>query len=189
MIKRSLAAMLCTSMLSTPLWAQDNMDKLTNMQKTDATFTFVDQGGERAEALRDIVQHINVPDGFEVSLYAVVPDARSMAMAPQGTVLFAGTSKDKMWSIVDRDRDRVLRIAMRRAEETTGGDLDRYLVELENRRDSPEWRRLLSEITVNESYLFRAPQQFAGDAVRRVAAHRCAAVRSNHDDITDPGGD
>jgi chemotaxis protein methyltransferase CheR len=63
--------------------------------------------------------------------------------------------------VPDRDRDRVLRIAMRRAEETTGGDLDRYLVALENRRDSPEWRRLLSEITVNESYLFRAPQQFA----------------------------
>ena len=63
--------------------------------------------GLRAEALRDILQYINVPEGFEVSLYAVVPDARSMAMAPQGTVLFAGTRKDKMWSIVDRDRDRV----------------------------------------------------------------------------------
>ncbi|MCF3972867.1 PQQ-dependent sugar dehydrogenase [Paracoccus sp. EGI L200073] len=106
-MQRSLAAVLCTTMLSSPLAAQDNMDKLTNMQKTDATFAFVDQGGERAEALRAIVEHINVPDGFEVSLYAVVPDARSMAMAPQGTVLFAGTRKDKVWSIVDRDRDRV----------------------------------------------------------------------------------
>lgn len=67
--------------------AQDNMEKLSNMQKTGATFTFIDQGGDRAEALRNIIQHINVPDGFEVSLYAVVPDARSMSMAPQGTVL------------------------------------------------------------------------------------------------------
>ncbi len=107
MMKRSLAAMLATSMLSTPLAAQDNMEKLSNMQKTDATFTFVDQDGPRADALKAIVEDINVPDGFEVSLYAVVPDARSMAMAPQGTVLFAGTRKDKMWSIVDRDRDRV----------------------------------------------------------------------------------
>jgi glucose/arabinose dehydrogenase len=107
MMKRSLAAMLCTTMLSAPVFAQDNMDRLTNMQKTDATFTFVDQGGDRAEALNAIIEHINVPDGFEVSLYAVVPDARSMAMAPQGTVLFAGTRKDKMWSIVDRDRNRV----------------------------------------------------------------------------------
>ena len=107
MMKRSLAAMLCTTMLSTPLVAQDNIDKLSNMQKTGATFTFVDQEGSRADALKAIVEHINVPDGFEVSLYAVVPDARSMAMAPQGTVLFAGTRKDKVWSIVDRDRDRV----------------------------------------------------------------------------------
>lgn len=107
MSKRSLAALLCTTMFAAPVAAQDNMDKLSNMQKTDATFTFVDQEGKRAEALKAILDHINVPEGFEASLYAVVPDARSMAMAPQGTVLFAGTRKDKMWSIVDRDRDRV----------------------------------------------------------------------------------
>ena len=107
MTKRSLATLLCTSLLSTPLWAQDNIDKLTNMQKTDATFTYVDQEGETADALTAILEHVNVPDGFEVSLYAVVPDARSMSMAPQGTVLFAGTRKDKVWSIVDRDRNRV----------------------------------------------------------------------------------
>src|SRR6056297_1138591 len=98
MMKRSLAAMLCTTLLTTPLAAQDNMDKLSNMQKTDATFTFVPQEGDRAEALKAITPHIDVPDGFEVSLYAVVPDARSMAMAPQGTVLFAGTRKDKMFA-------------------------------------------------------------------------------------------
>ena len=91
-----LSGLVLGSMLAVPAIAQDNMDKLANMQKTDATFTFVDQEGDRAEALKAIVEHINVPDGFEVSLYAVVPDARSMAMAPQGTVLFAGTRKDKM---------------------------------------------------------------------------------------------
>jgi hypothetical protein len=60
------------------------------MQRTDATFTMVDQSGDTAAALQDIVQYINVPDGFEVSLYAIVPDARSMAVAPQGTVTFVG---------------------------------------------------------------------------------------------------
>jgi hypothetical protein len=78
------AGLLLGTMLAGPALAQDNMNKLTNMQKTDATFTFVDQEGDRAEALKAIVEHINVPDDFEVSLYAVVPDARSMAMAPQG---------------------------------------------------------------------------------------------------------
>ncbi|WGH80390.1 PQQ-dependent sugar dehydrogenase [Jannaschia ovalis] len=77
------------------------------MQATDAQFTFVAQDDERAEALREIVQHIEVPEGFEVSLYAVVPDARSMAVAPQGTVTFVGTRKEKVWSVVDRDRNRV----------------------------------------------------------------------------------
>jgi hypothetical protein len=77
--------------LAAPLVAQDNMDKLTNMQRIEAQFTFVEQEGQRAEALKDIIQYINVPDGFEVSLYAIVPDARSMAVAPQGTVVFVGT--------------------------------------------------------------------------------------------------
>ena len=90
-----------------PVLAQDNLDKLANMQRTDATFTHVDQDGAQADALRQIVPAINVPEGFEISLYAVVPDARSMAVAPQGTVVFAGTRKDKVWSIVDRDRNRV----------------------------------------------------------------------------------
>jgi hypothetical protein len=78
------------------------------MQRTQGTsFTFIDQGESRAEALKATVPFVNVPDGFEVSLYAVVPDARSMAVAPQGTVVFVGTRKDKVWSVVDRDRDRV----------------------------------------------------------------------------------
>lgn len=101
------AALLLSTGLPGMAMAQDNMDKLSNMQRTDATFTMIDQSGDRADALSQIVPHISVPDGFEVSLYAVVPDARSMAVAPQGTVTFVGTRKDKVWSVVDRDRDRV----------------------------------------------------------------------------------
>lgn len=102
------ALMLGTLLAGTgPALAQDNLDKLSNMQRTDATFTHVDQDGAEAEALRNILPALSVPDGFEISLYAVVPDARSMAVAPQGTVVFAGTRKDKVWSIVDRDRNRV----------------------------------------------------------------------------------
>ncbi|MFK7869069.1 MAG: sorbosone dehydrogenase family protein [Roseobacter sp.] len=108
MIKTSMAAaLLAGTALGTSALAQDNMDKLQNMQKTGATHTYIDQEGDRADALTSILEHVNVPDGFEVSLYAVVPDARSMAVAPQGTVVFAGTRKDKVWSIVDRDRNRV----------------------------------------------------------------------------------
>jgi len=107
MTERALAALLSGALLSTPLAAQDDRDGPTAMQASDAPFTFIDQEGARADALRDIVRHVAVPEGFEVSLYAVVPGARSMAVAPQGTVVFAGTRKDKVWSIVDRDRNRV----------------------------------------------------------------------------------
>ncbi|OOY07151.1 sorbosone dehydrogenase [Thioclava sp. F36-7] len=106
-INTLLPGLLLGTVIVMPAIAQENMEKLSNMQRTDASFTFVDQEGERANALHDIVQHIKVPEGFEVSLYAVVPDARSMAVAPQGTVTFVGTRKDKVWSVVDRDRDRV----------------------------------------------------------------------------------
>lgn len=101
-----LAGLLLSTALGAPALAQDNLKTLQGMQKTDATFTTIDQTGETADALREILPHINVPDGFEVSLYAVVPDARSMAVAPQGTVTFVGTRKDKVWSVVDRNRDR-----------------------------------------------------------------------------------
>lgn len=106
-IGKLLPGLLVTTALAAPALAQDNLDRLTNMQRTDASFTFIDQEGSRADALSEIISHIDVPDGFEVSLYAVVPDARSMAVAPQGTVVFVGTRKDKVWSVVDRDRDRV----------------------------------------------------------------------------------
>src|SRR5690625_7746965 len=108
MTTASRLAMLClATALSSPALAQDNMEKLQKMQRTDAQFTFVEQTGDRVDALQAILPHIKVPRGFEVSLYAVVPDARSMAVAPQGTVVFVGTRKDKVWSVVDRDRDRV----------------------------------------------------------------------------------
>jgi hypothetical protein len=107
MIKRTLAGLLAGTILSAPVLAQHNMDKLANMQRTDAIFTFIEQEGEHADALRDILQYINLPDGFEVSLYAVSPDARSMAVAAQGTVTFVGSRKDKVWFVIDRDRNRV----------------------------------------------------------------------------------
>ncbi len=75
--------------------------------KTMGDHTFIEQGGRKAENLKKILQNIKLPDGFKIDLYAIVPDARDMAMAPQGTVLFVGTRKDKVWVVSDRDRDGV----------------------------------------------------------------------------------
>ena len=86
----------------------DNLDKLSNFQTTGVTeFTFIEQGGDYAEGIKATLDKITLPDGFKIELYAVVPDARHMAVGPQGIVTFVGTRKDKVWSVVDRDRDRV----------------------------------------------------------------------------------
>jgi len=53
--------------------------------------TFIAQDGPKADNIRNILKNVKMPAGFKIELYAIVPDARDMAMAPQGTVLFVGT--------------------------------------------------------------------------------------------------
>lgn len=86
-----------------------NLDKLSAFKTTGTSLEMetVDQTGARADQLRKNLERINLPAGFKIGLYAIVPDARHMTVAPQGTVVFAGTRKTKVWSISDRDRDRV----------------------------------------------------------------------------------
>jgi len=91
-----------------PALAQSNLDKLSKFQVTgDAEFTVIEQGGDRAAAIRETLESIDLPDGFEISLYALVPDARHMAVGPQGIVTFVGTRKTEIWAVTDRDKDRV----------------------------------------------------------------------------------
>lgn len=86
----------------------DNLEKLGNFQKAEASeFTIIDQGGDFAAGIRKNLERIKMPAGFEISLYAVVPDARHMAVGPQGVVTFVGTRKNKVWAITDRNKDRV----------------------------------------------------------------------------------
>ena len=86
----------------------DNLEKLSNFQSTGVTeFTFIEQTGEFAEGIKRNLERINMPDGFKIELYAIVPDARHIAVGPQGVVTFVGTRKDKVWSVTDRNKDRV----------------------------------------------------------------------------------
>lgn len=86
----------------------DGLERLSQFQTTGVTeMREVDQTGSRADSLRANLGLIRMPDGFHIDLYALVPDARHMAVAPQGTVTFVGTRKTEVWSVVDRDRDRI----------------------------------------------------------------------------------
>lgn len=105
-----LAAALTTSLTTFSAHAADNsnLDKLSKFQVTGTTeFTTVAQGGDNAKAIQKTLQQIKLPKGFKISLFAIVPDARHMAVGPQGIVTFVGTRKTKVWAVTDRNKDRV----------------------------------------------------------------------------------
>jgi len=87
----------------------DNLQRLQQFQRSanQAQFETVSQEGRRADALRRNLENIRLPDGFRIELYAVVPDARHIAVGPSTGVVFVGTRKSRVWAITDRDRDRV----------------------------------------------------------------------------------
>jgi glucose/arabinose dehydrogenase len=89
-------------------YAQSNDETLANMGATDtpmSAFQPVDQTGDYAGQLRKNLEQIKLPPGFKINLYAIVPDARHMAVGPQGVVTFVGTRKDAVWAVTDRNKD------------------------------------------------------------------------------------
>lgn len=89
--------------------AQDNVQKLMNMNTTGASLDIesVPQTGAQADAIKRNLEQIKLPPGFKIALYAIVPDARQMAVGPSTGVVFAGTRKTKIWSVTDRTKSRV----------------------------------------------------------------------------------
>lgn len=86
----------------------DTLEKLGNFQTTGTKdFVTVAQTGEFADGIRKNLDKITLPPGFKIELYAVVPDARHMAVGPQGIVTFVGTRKTEVWAVTDRNKDRV----------------------------------------------------------------------------------
>ena len=67
----------------------------------------IPQTGPMADQIRKNLQQVKLPPGFEIDLYAIVPNARHMAVAPQGTAVFVGTRKTDVYTVMDRDKDRV----------------------------------------------------------------------------------
>ncbi|MEL7465434.1 MAG: PQQ-dependent sugar dehydrogenase [Pseudomonadota bacterium] len=106
---RFTSALAATALLASSGAAlADNLEKLSNFQQTGVTdFTYVEQDGPYADGVRAILDNIEMPPGFEIELYAIVPDARHMAVGPQGLVTFVGTRKTKVWAVTDRNKDRV----------------------------------------------------------------------------------
>jgi glucose/arabinose dehydrogenase len=67
----------------------------------------IPQTGPKADQVKKNLTKIKLPQGFHIELYALVPDARHMAVGPQGVALFVGTRKTKVYVVTDRDRNFV----------------------------------------------------------------------------------
>jgi glucose/arabinose dehydrogenase len=94
------------------VWAQPaaptapaNLDKLKQMKvaTTDLNIPMVPQTGSNAEAIKENLKRVKLPPGFKIALYAVVPDARHMAVAPSTNMLFVGTRKTTVWAVTNRN--------------------------------------------------------------------------------------
>jgi len=67
----------------------------------------VAQDGKYADNLRNVLKKIKMPDGFKIELFAIVPDARHMAVSRNKATVWVGTLKTSVWSVTDRDMDKV----------------------------------------------------------------------------------
>ncbi|MDH4392087.1 MAG: PQQ-dependent sugar dehydrogenase [Aquabacterium sp.] len=103
----ALAALACATAL--PAIAQQNIEKLKQMKvaTADLNIPVVPQTGRNADAIRANLKRVKMPPGFAIDLYAVVPDARHMAVAPSTNMLFVGTRKTTVWAVTDRNSDGV----------------------------------------------------------------------------------
>ena len=101
------AATLC--LVGTPALAQQTLEKLKQMRvaTTDLNIPVVPQGGANAAAIRENLKRVKMPEGFKIELFAIVPDARHMAVAPSTNMLFVGTRKTSVYAVTDRNSDGV----------------------------------------------------------------------------------
>lgn len=108
----TLAVALVAGSLSLGASGQSGRDNLSQLKQmrvsgTDLNIPVVPQEGRNAEAIRNNLKRVKLPPGFKIELFAVVPDARHMAVAPSTNMLFVGTRKTTLWAVTDRNSDGV----------------------------------------------------------------------------------
>ena len=103
------AGLMAMSVTSAGHAAEASMENMKQMKvaSSDLNIPLVDQGGKNADAIRANLKNIKLPPGFKSDLYAVVPDARHMAVAPSTNMLFVGTRKTRVWAVTNRNNGDV----------------------------------------------------------------------------------
>jgi glucose/arabinose dehydrogenase len=85
----------CLLALSTPALGQEAEQR---------ALAQVAQAGPQAETIKKTLERIKLPPRFKISLYAMVPGARHMAVGPQGKVIFVGTAGTKVYAVTNDPR-------------------------------------------------------------------------------------
>lgn len=106
-----LAVSLAFSISASTSFAKDddaNLEKLGAFKRTDTgPMKRTPQGGAYAANLKKVLQQIKMPPGFKIELFAIVPDARQMAVSRNTAAVWVGTRKSTVYSVNDRDMDHV----------------------------------------------------------------------------------
>ncbi len=110
MVAAALGAAI--ALAAAPAAAQQKPENLGTLKQfkvasTDLNIPTVPQTGPNANAIKENLKRIKLPPGFKIELYAIVPDARHMAVAPSTNMLFVGTRKTTVWAVTDRNGDNV----------------------------------------------------------------------------------
>ena len=108
-VTRLAAAVTLSLAVVLPAAAQANIEKLKQMKvaTTDLNIPLVPQTGANANAIKENLKRVKLPPGFKIDLYAIVPDARHMAVAPNTNMLFVGTRKTTVWAVTNRNSGEV----------------------------------------------------------------------------------
>jgi glucose/arabinose dehydrogenase len=107
-----LACALIAAVFASGASAQANLEKKKQLRvaTADPASPSVPQTGKNAETIRNNLKKVRLPPGFEIDLYAIVPDARHMAVAPSTNMLFVGTRKTTVWAVADRNGEGIAEV-------------------------------------------------------------------------------
>ena len=104
-LMRSVSVAVAMLAAGAALAQAPNIENLKQMKVSgvDPSMPPVPQEGKNAIQLRENLRRVKLPPGFRIDLYAVVPDARHMAVAPSTNMLFVGTRKNTVWAVTNRN--------------------------------------------------------------------------------------
>ena len=105
---KKILLLAATALICSTNWvAAQNSDDLATLSAMHSTgkmaeIPLIPQTGPKADSIKKNLLQIKMPPGFKISLYALVPDARHIAVGPQGVVTIVSTRKAKIYAVTDR---------------------------------------------------------------------------------------